>query len=216
MNKKELEKKAEELRKQVGGTIFAFPIEEENPHSAYAVVVYAGGLYHVYPKCDDISFAALGVNTILEEMKKVGQATDFKTDVRLISYEAQMNAPDVRMARIKKEQQKATLTKDQLVAGVDVSPHPEMPGEYLFSARGLIKFSYLSMVDDKLPNAFQFMDGYYKLLAGKRYGKTAAAIKQEVKRMDKDGAIRWIERTFSRYVRDDSEVFGIMNGLNGG
>lgn len=56
-----------------------------------------------------------------------------------------------------------------------------MPTEDSFNvtARGLIKFSYFLMIDDKLPNAIIFMDRYYQLLAMKRYGKTAAAIKRE-------------------------------------
>lgn len=103
MNTKEIEAKAADLRKQVGGTIFGFPINEEDPFSKYAVVVYAGGMYHVYPQAKNIGYAALGINTILEPMIKNGYAASYEKDVRLISYEAQMNAADVTMRRLKKD-----------------------------------------------------------------------------------------------------------------
>lgn len=93
---------AKALREQLGGTIFAFPIEPDNPFSTYAVVVYAGGEYFVYPEATDVSEAATGVLVILEEFKKIGLAKDYDEDVRMITYKAQMDAPSVVMRRLKR------------------------------------------------------------------------------------------------------------------
>lgn len=103
MNKKRMQQKAEQLRRKVGGKIFAFPIEEENPFSEYAVVVFMANQYHIYPKAGDISHAALGVLTILEQLVEAGMKANYSDDVRLVSYEAQMNAPDVRMRRLRND-----------------------------------------------------------------------------------------------------------------
>jgi hypothetical protein len=210
LNKGQIEKKAAELRKQLGGTIFAFPIHEEEPFSEYAVVVYAGGKYHLYPEAADVSLAALGVKTILEQFKKIGQDSDYKRNVRFISYDAQINAPSVTMRRLKKD----NVSKPLLKEGVDVFKRNDEEG-YLFNSRGLLKWTYIEMVDEKNPKAVHFMDEYYKLLAIRKYGKTAAAIKQEIRRMNKEQAIDWIERTYKQYIRDDTEVMNIMQTLAG-
>jgi len=100
--KKQAIETAKNLRQQLGGTIFAFPIEPDNPFSTYAVVVYAEGKYFVYPETNDISEAAAGVLVILEEFKKIGIAKDYNTDVRMITYQPQMDAPSVTMRRLKR------------------------------------------------------------------------------------------------------------------
>lgn len=81
----------------------------------------------------------------------------------------------------------------------------------IISARGLLKFSYIEMVDEKNPKASRFMNEYYKLLATRKYGKTAVAIKQEVRKMSKDQAFRWLEQTFEKYVHDDMEIMNFLN-----
>lgn len=103
LDKKQITSTAKSLRAKFGGTIFAFPIEENNPFSTYAVVVYAGGKYFVYPEASNISDAALGVTTILREFKKIGEAVDYERNVRFISYQTQMDAPNVTMRRLKKD-----------------------------------------------------------------------------------------------------------------
>lgn len=100
--KKQVIETAKSLREQLGGTIFSFPIEADNPFSPYAVVVYAEGKYFVYPEATDISEAATGVLTILEEFKKIGMAKDYNKDVRMITYQPQMDAPSVTMRRLKR------------------------------------------------------------------------------------------------------------------
>lgn len=100
--KKQAIETAKSLRQQLGGTIFAFPIEPDNPFSTYAVVVYAGDEYFVYPEATDITDAAAGVLVILEEFKKIGIAKDYNRDVRMVSYQAQMDAPSVTMRRLKR------------------------------------------------------------------------------------------------------------------
>jgi len=92
---------AKAIREQLGGTIFAFPIEPDNPFSTYAVVVYAEGKYFVYPEATDITEAAAGIMTVLEEFKKIGLAKDYNTDVRMITYKTQLDAPSVIMRRLK-------------------------------------------------------------------------------------------------------------------
>lgn len=100
--KKQAIETAKSIREQLGGTIFAFPIEPENPYSTYAVVVYAGGEYFVYPEATDITEAATGIMTILEEFKKIGLAKEYNTDVRMITYKTQIDAPSVTMWRLKR------------------------------------------------------------------------------------------------------------------
>lgn len=78
------------------------PIEEDNPFSAYAVVVYMEGIYIVYPESTNISGAAAGVLEILDIFKAEGLPADYNENVRLVSYQAQMDAPNVTMRRLKK------------------------------------------------------------------------------------------------------------------
>lgn len=102
MNKQQIIENAKAIREQLGGTIFAFPIEPENPFSTYAVVVYAGNQYFVYPEATDITEAAAGIMTVLEEFKKIGLVKDYNTDVRMITYKTQLDAPSVIMRRLKR------------------------------------------------------------------------------------------------------------------
>ncbi|MEV2286517.1 hypothetical protein ABND12_21360 [Paenibacillus larvae] len=199
--------KAKQIKKELGGKIFSFPINDKDPFSKYAVVVYEGDTYHVYPEAEDISTAAVGIKVTLEHYKRNGEILDYDKDVRFVSYATQVNAPNVTMRRLKKMQDSS---RSLLQEDFDVTETEEGRA---FSGRGIVKFSYLSAIEDKLPKAIKFMDEYYKLLATRKYGKTAAAIKQEVRRMTKDEAIRWIERTYRSYVNDDTEVIGICQGL---
>ena len=99
---KKLIAEAKNIKKQLGGTIFAFPIEPDNPFSTYAVVVYADGKYFVYPEATDITEAATGVMVILDEFKRIGLARDYNKDVRMMFYQAQKDAPSVTMRRLKR------------------------------------------------------------------------------------------------------------------
>ena len=201
--------KAKQIKEQSGGTIFSFPIEESNPFSSYAIVVYAEGQYFAYPHAADISEAALGVLTIMEEFKKIGIDVDYKKDVRLISYQAQMDAPSVVMRQLKKE----SVNKPLLESGKDFTKTGEEAENISLSARGVLKMSFLEMIDEKNPKASQFMERYYQLLATRKYGKTVGAIKQEVHKMGKEQAFGWLEQTFEKYIHDDTEVINILNSL---
>ena len=198
--------KAKQIKEQLGGMIFAFPVEEDNPFSAYAVVMCVGGQYFVYPKAADISEASVGVLTVLDELKKRHMATDYSKDVRFISCQAQMDAPSVTMRRLKK----ANISNPVMEKEKDFADG-EGKDNLLLSMRGVIKISYLSVINDDNEPAKRFMQEYYKLLAMHRYGKTAAAIKQEVRRMTKDQAIRWIEQTYERYIQDSQEIVDIFS-----
>jgi hypothetical protein len=200
--------KAKQLRQQLGGTIFSFPLEEDNPFSSYAIVMYAGGQYFPYPNATDISEAASGILILLEEMKKSGMDADYERNVRLVSYQAQMDAPSTVMHRLKKENTSRSIYRE----GTDVSEGSEETG-HLLTARGVLKFTYLAMIEDKKPKAIQFMERYYQLLAMRKFGKTAAAIKQEVRKMGKDQAVKWIEQTYEKYIHDDLEIMNIFNSL---
>lgn len=211
MNIQQIEETAETLKSQVGGTIFAFPIDDRDPFSKYAVTMYTGEEYKTFPDTLVFEEAADGVAQLLEGLKENGFDADYERNVRFVSYEAQVNAPSVTMRRLKKGPY--LQRTGYLNEGVDIVPTDD---GYDISARGLIKFSYLQMIDDKTPKAALFMDEYYKLLAMRKYGKTAAAIKQEVRRMDKDEAVKWIERSYTKYIHDDMEVMNIMQTIKGG
>lgn len=71
------------------------------------------------------------------------------------------------------------------------------------------------MVNDNNPKSILFMNEYYKLLAMRKYGKTAAAIKQEVHEMGKDQAFRWLEQTYKKFIYNDMEIINILNNLVG-
>lgn len=201
---------AKAIRERAGGIIFAFPIEENNPFSSYAVVVYMAEAdkYFVCPKAEDISLASAGVLQIMELFRKEGIKINYDRDVRLVSYQAQMDAPSTVMRQLKKE----CMSKPAFEKIVDISEGDEETGK-IISARGVIKFSYLAMVDDRMPKAIQFMNEYYRLLAMRKYGKTASAIRQEVRKMSKDQAIKWIESTYKRYIHDDMEIVNIFNRI---
>ena len=198
--------KAEQFKEQLGGTIFAFPNEETKPFSSYAVVMYAGGKYFTYPDAANISEASAGVIAILKELEKRGLDADYERNVRIISYQAQMEAPSTIMHQLKKE----NITKPLLTEGEDFTE-----GSESISARGLLKMSYILMIDKKNLKASRCMDKYYKLLATRKYGKTAAAIKQEVRKMGKGKAIEWLEQTYKKYVYDDMEIIGILDSIGG-
>lgn len=102
MTKVRLIDRAKELHRALGGSIFAFPIDIEDQFSKYAVVIYLEGKYFVYPEATDISEATVGIATILKELTKAGYNLNFERDVRFLIGEKQLNAPDVRMRRLKK------------------------------------------------------------------------------------------------------------------
>lgn len=199
--------RAKQYRENLGGTIFAFPIQEDDPFSSYAIVMYAGGQYFAYPNATDISEAASGILILLEEMKKSGMDADYERNVRLISLQVQMDAPSTTMRRLKK----GNISKP-FFNGDDYT-EASAEAEDMISARGLLKLSYLQVVDEKNSKASQFMDKYYQLLASRKYGKTAAAIKQEVRKMGKDQVCGWLEQTFKKYVHDDMEVMNFLGSL---
>lgn len=192
----DIEQKAAEIRERVGGTIFAFPVDEEDPLSKYAVAMYTGKEYRVYQEAMHVSEAAAGILLIIESLEKEGYEIDYDRDVRLISYQAQLDAPDVTMRRLKKDCESPRILKDK----EDIV---ESEGETYFTPRGMLKLNYLMMVDEKNLKAIIAMKKYYELLASRKYGKTAAAIKQEVHRMGKQEASKWIEHTYQRYTHDD-------------
>jgi len=198
---------AKQLKERLGGTIFAFPTEEDNPFSAYAVVRYANGEYFAFPDAINIAEASAGVLATLKGLREIGLDADYERNVRIVSYQAQMDAPSTVMRRLKKE----NITKP-FFRGTDISEENE-EGSRDISARGLIKMSYLMVVDENNPKASQFMDEYYKLLAMRKYGKTSAAIKQEVRRMGKDQAFTWLEQTYKKFIHDDTEIINIFNRL---
>lgn len=209
MNFPAIEAKAAEIRSRLGGTIISFPVEEENPFSRYAITVFMGEGYQTFLEPLTAQETAMCILQTLQGFREAGFDDDYERNVRFAFGEAQMNAPDVAMRQLKKlDAGRAPLEPD-----VDVAPNPDDPDSLLFSTRGVLKLSLLGMID-KNPKGIQFMDAYYRLLASKRYGKTAAAIKQEVRRTDRQEALRWAERTFKQYATDD-EVFGLMQGLSG-
>lgn len=205
MNIIKIREKSVELKKSVGGTIFSFPIDEENPLSHYAVSVFDGLDFKIYPAPLTIEEAAAGILEILEGFKSIGKDADYDRNVRLVSYDAQMNGPSVTMRRLRKaEEEYQTVLRTN-----DEDFIPSCDG-FNITARGLIKLSYDLVKKEKNQKASEFMDEYYKILSSRKYGKTAAAIKQEVRKMDKVEITSWINKTYSKYINGDNEVFGIL------
>lgn len=195
----EVEQRASEYRQQLAGKYFAFPIEPSNPVSEYAVVAFLDGHPKVFPRPLSIEEAAASLHALIEGLEQeFGLELDYDRDVRFITYAAQMDGPSVTMRRLKKSGELKQEPKGYLTRGKDVTEYQE-DGEdrILFSGRGLVKYSYLLEVDEKNPKAERFMDGYYRMLAMHRYGKTAAAI-------------LWIEHTYERYIEDETPIFELL------
>lgn len=206
-----MESRARVMQSEIGGRIFAFPVDMDDPLSQYAIVMDMGSQqFKAYPNPVHISDAAGCILALLEGLDEQGESFDYEKDVRLISGLAQLNGPDVTMRRMKKQME----AKPVFASGIDVSTNPDDPEQHLISARGIIKFSYLEMLD-KNPKGIQFMEGYYRLLAMRRYGKTAAAIKQEIRRMSKEEGLRWVESTYKRFIHNDVEIMDLMKSLKG-
>lgn len=208
----DIENKAEELRNQFGGKIFAFPIHEMDPHSKYAVSIYTGEGYTTFPDPLTIEEASSAILETLKGFAGEGLDSDYERNVRFVSHVAQINAPNVTMRRIRNTEGTLKTQKPLLEKGVDVM---DGDGEenYMLSARGLLKWTYIEMITEKNPKAFSFMDEYYKLLAMNRYGRTAKAIKRQVEQMNKNKGIAWIEDTYSKYIHDDKGIINIMNKI---
>ena len=94
--------KAKQHREQLGGAVFAFPSEEKNQLSPYAIVLYAGGQYFAYPQAKNLSEVSEAIFLLLELLKKTGRDADYGRNVRLISYQTHMAAPNTVMRRLKK------------------------------------------------------------------------------------------------------------------
>ncbi len=101
MNIKEIRKKAKYIKKSYKGKIFAFPVEEENPYSKYAIVIDTGSKLNVFSDLLDITEAAQCVQKAISILKRNGVNVSYENDVRFIFYEAQKNAPSVTMRRLK-------------------------------------------------------------------------------------------------------------------
>ncbi|EOO23562.1 hypothetical protein IIU_06969 [Bacillus cereus VD133] len=200
-----IQEEAKRYQQEFGGEIFVFPIEEENPQSLYAVVVYAGEAFHVFSEAVTVEDAAIGVQTILECFEKEGMEKEYAEVVRFITGEAQLNAPHVTMRRLKKESKFVTVPNK--------FDYFEQGDGYALSARGVLKYTYIAMVQEQLPKAIQFMNKYYRLLVTRGYGKSVAGIKKEVKRMNEDEAIGWLECTYEKYLGNGDEIMNIMNSL---
>ncbi len=212
MDALQIEMQAMEYRAKFGGNFFTFPIEPDNPHSLYAFAMYDGQNYHLYAEAVPVEEAAAHLRIAIEAYEEVfGTKIDWDRDVKFISTESQVNSDSVTMRRLRNSGELRPAAPTGYLTSEDVRHETEPEERYLFSARGLIKFMYLESHDT--PKAAEFMDKYYQLLAMKKYGATAAHIKREVKRMSKDDAVKWIERTYSKYIHDDSEIFDLMPGL---
>lgn len=210
-----IESKARETQQRLGGKIFVFPINDDDPFSHYVIAIDVGaGQFKTYEDALTINDAAACLKELIDSMNAEGFVVNYERDVRFTFNEAQMNAPDVTMRRIKKTPGAFKSSSPLMEKGADVRPNPEDPEGVLLSARGILKFCLLEMMD-KNPKGALFMGEYFKLLASRRYGKTAAAIKQEVRRMSKHEAVQWAERTYARYISNDRDIMDIFQRLRG-
>jgi hypothetical protein len=214
MDKQIIEQRAKRIRKSNGGTVFAFPVTEDDPLSKYAFSYFTGKEFIAFPEPLDINEVAMMILKTMEVFKGQGLSLNYEDDVRFITYDTQINAPDVTMRRLKKYGTHQQRTEPLLKENEDIIRRTDTEEEdYYFTGIGVVKFSYLSSVEDKKPKAIQFMNEYYKLLATQKYGKTVAAIKQEVGRKNKVEGIEWIEKTFKKYIKDSTVIHQILNGL---
>lgn len=214
LNIEQVKEKAKTLKETFGGIIFAFPLVENNPYSKYAISYYTGEQFVTFPDELNVSEVAAGIIEIMETLNKVGMNIDYDNDVRFMLHDAQINAPDVTMRKLKKEGVYQSRTEPLLKEKEDIITRTDTGEEdYYFTPIGIVKFSYLSMIDDKMPKAIEFMDGFYKLLAMNKYGKTSAAIKQEVRRKGKVEGIEWIEKVYKKYIKDDYAIHRLMSSL---
>ncbi|MDA8336011.1 MAG: hypothetical protein M0Z41_13690 [Peptococcaceae bacterium] len=100
--KESIKQKAIDLRNRLGGTIFIFPAEAENPYSEYAMAAYVGGgKWKICPGTGEIQDVCGGLAGAIQESAAMGVHIDYNRDVRIITYPAQMNAPSVIMRRLR-------------------------------------------------------------------------------------------------------------------
>lgn len=159
MNVKSIESKAHELREQLGGNIFSFPIEEDNPLSLYAVAIFSGEQLATFPDPMTIEEAAAGISMTLEELGKMGRDSDYDRNVRMVSYDAQMNGPSVTMRRLRKAEEGY-----QKVMNTNIEDFIPSDDGYNMTARGLIKLSYELVKKKrikKLENLWMSTTNYY-------------------------------------------------------
>ena len=193
--------KAEQIKEESGGTIFAFPTEEENPFSPFAVVMYMNGKYFTYPDAADISEASATVLVILSKFKECGLVADYKRNVRFRLSQAQMD-------KVWNQFKKDHITRLALTEGKYFTKGSKDTKVFVTDWGLLLLFNTM-IVDEKNPEAF--MEEYYKLLAAREYGKTPAEIKQEVLKMGRSEAFDWLNQTYEKYFYDDSEFIEILN-----
>ncbi|ASS66522.1 hypothetical protein [Paenibacillus sp. RUD330] len=207
MNKAEIEKRAISYREQLGGNVIVFPIDELNPISLYAVCIHDGKKFFVYEKPVPVEEAAAYIKVFLEALEAEGLDSDYSRNVRFISSEAQMKG-HVTLRRLNKEDER----RRQALQRHDEDFQEDGQGGKLISARGLIMVSYRMMVEEKNPGATEFMNNFFRLLENRRYGKTAAAIKQEVRRMSVIERDEWINKIYSspRFIHSAEEIFALM------
>ncbi|ADG06744.1 hypothetical protein [Kyrpidia tusciae] len=103
MNTQEIDQKAEFLRQQLGGLIVAFPTDEADPYSKFAVVVYTGDGFRAFPKPLDVSEAAAGIASMVEGLDENGHRVDFDREVRFLVGATQFNGPNVLMRRLRED-----------------------------------------------------------------------------------------------------------------
>lgn len=98
----ELISTAKDIQRECGGKIFAFPIEPDNPHSKYALVMDVGGNFKAFDKPMDVEEEAEGVLYLINLFNEENIKCTYEEDVRFIFYEAQRNAPSISMRKLKK------------------------------------------------------------------------------------------------------------------
>ena len=87
--------------------------------------------------------------------------------------------------------------------------------EVMYSAEGVAVLCFLAWREDWKPKARQFLEGYFRILANRRYGKGVSQIFEEVEAMGVSEGCDWIEATFKKYL-NQSDIVNLMNGLTRG
>ena len=149
----------------------------------------------------EVSEVKTVIDDFLNNLREHGLDADFDRNVRFMIYRAQ------------KDESGFQFEDDHLGEIVLKKEEESEDTNWNITAKGLLLLMHHLMVVENIPRASQFMDEYYKLLATRNYGKTPAAIKQEVLKMNKRKVLHWLIQTYEKYVYNDSELIDIMNSL---
>jgi hypothetical protein len=91
----------------------------------------------------------------------------------------------------------------------DYKQAPIIPGgkqELLLTGKGVLKLLIIAYKEDSLPKGELGIDELCKMLALRKYGKGAKAIKRDIDKMDMPEAMNWISRIWEKHVTGNDMI----------